>query len=138
MIGPFGRIYLGPTGAEIQFTADPTDYKPWQWKKRMSKHPGIGGSMTIQDFGTTYKDATIEIEASIEGLMDNATVANMHGYFRTKGATYRFYDWLGNDFTVFVEDFVPVAHTQLPGSAYSMRLTIVGVTKLFGSAYAGS
>jgi hypothetical protein len=136
-IGPFGRLGLGPTGAEIVFTADPTKYDPWHWKKRMSKHETIGGGVTIQDFGVTMKDAVIDIEASIEQFMENSVAASVHALFRTKGAVYHLYDWLGNSFTVFVEEFHPVPHRNLPGSTYSMRVKIMACATLFGSAYAG-
>lgn len=136
-IGAWGRIGIGPTGAEIVFTADPTTYKPWGWKKRMSKHPTIGGGITIQDFGVTMKDTVIEIDAQLEQFMENSVAADVHALFRAKGAVYHLYDWLGNSFTVFMDEFTPVPHMQLIGSTYSMKLTILGVNTLFGETYTG-
>ena len=134
-IGPFGRISLGPTGAMVVFTADPTDYSPWNWQKRVSVHQTIGGGITIQDFGTKMKDQVVEIKGALEQFMENSVVASVHAMFRTKGAVYRLLDWLGNDFTVYIEEFQPVPNPQLPGSTYTLRLRIMGITTLFGVAY---
>jgi len=137
-IGPFGRVGLGPTGTEIVFTADPSRYDPWDWKKRMSKHQTIGGGVTIQDFGVTMKDATIEIEGQLEQFMENVVAGELHALLRVKGAVYHLYDWLGNSFTVFIEEFHPVPNRNLPGSTYSIRVKVMACATLFGSAYTGS
>jgi hypothetical protein len=119
----------------IQFTADPTNYSPWAWQKRQSVHQHVGGGITIQDFGTTMKDQVIEIRGELEQFMENAVVAQIHALFRAKGAVYRLTDWLGNDLTVFLEEFQPVPHPQLPGCTYTLRCRIMGIAQLFGSAY---
>ena len=137
-IGPFGRLSLGPTGSMVQFTADPTNYSPWAWKKRMSFHPNVGGGITIQDFGMTMKDQIIEIRGDKEQLLENSVVASIHALARAKGVVYRMTDWLGNDFTVFIEEFTPMPDYRLPGSTYTLKVRILGVTQLFGSAYTGS
>jgi len=136
-IGPFGRLAIGPTGSPVYFTADPRSYRPWQWKKRASFHPGIQGSMTIQDFGVVSKDLVIEIESPEDAFLEASVVKQLHEMYRTKGAVYRLTDWVGNDFTVWLEDFQPEANENLPGYRYSMRLKVQSITTLFGAPYTG-
>ncbi len=134
-IGPFGRVSLGPTGSQIQFTADPSSYSPWVWKKRQSVHMGIDGSVTVQDFGMTMKDQVIEIKGELQQFMENSVVAQVFGLFKAKGAVYKLTDWLDNEFTVYIEDFDPVPNRHVPGSTYTLKCRILGCAKLFGSAY---
>lgn len=138
IIGLFGRIALGPTGSQYVFTCDPEDYRPWQWKKRMTVIEGVGGSVTIQDFGIYAKDLEVEINGPQDQLMERSLVALIHALFRVKGAVYRLTDWLGNDFTVFMTDFTPVADARLPGYSYTMKLHVLGIVSLFGQPYTGT
>jgi hypothetical protein len=137
-IGPYGRVSIGPTGAQIQLTADPSNYSPWVWRKRQSIHPGVGGSLTVQDFGITLKDQTVEIKGELEQFMENSVVASVFALFKVKGAVYKLTDWLDNEFTVYIEEFQPVPNRNVPGSTYTIKCRILGCAKLFGSAYTGS
>ncbi len=134
-IGPFGRVSIGPTGTQVQLTADPSSYSPWAWKKRHSVHMGIGGSLTVQDFGITMKDQVIEIRGELEQFMENSVVASVFALFRVKGAVYLLTDWLDNEFTVYIEEFGPVPNRHVSGSTYLLKCRILGCAKLFGSAY---
>lgn len=135
LIPAFARVALGPTGAQTTFTTDPEPYEPYRWPKRVSVHRGLQGAITIQDFGVFAKDRQLQLSHDV---MDDEVIKTLDGYFRTKGATFRFTDWLGNDFTVFILSFTHVPHGRLAISSYELALHVLGITQLFGSPYTGS
>lgn len=51
----FGQFTLGG----VRFHADPNQYAPLTWPRRYSVHQGLGGSVTIQDFGVTPRDVRL-------------------------------------------------------------------------------
>lgn len=135
----FGRVTLGPTGAEVTFTTDPDPYEPYQWEKRMSAHKGIGGAVTIQDFGVFKKDLILNLRGSpTTSWMDNDLVKTVDGFYRVVKGLFHYTDWLGNDFTVFIESFTFSPHVQVNVSSYELRLHVLGITTLLGSAYTGT
>jgi len=138
-----GRVYLGNVGSEIQFTADP-DSLEIDLPKRMSIHQGLGGVVTIQDFGRFIRDAKVRLQGSI---MDDDVVRSLLNLYNTKGATYHYLDWIVNDFTVFFESFelAPITNLQLRdlsggigyGSRYQMTLHVLAASKLWNQVYTG-
>jgi hypothetical protein len=126
----------------VTFDTDPQIYEPLNWPKRHSVHRGIGGVVTIQDFGTFKKDNTIRLVSGATGFMNQATVDSFHVKFRTKGATFTFTDWLDNEFAVFILRFRPVA-TFIGESdsdnlyTYEMDLHVLDIITLFGTTFVG-
>jgi hypothetical protein len=128
-----GNLYLGG----VRFTTDPETYQR-QWPKRASKHPGVGGSMTIQDFGRFAKDMTLTLQSGQKQLLEISAVQSLETLASTKGATYTLTDWAGNEFTVFIMDFRPDPTFLGSLFAYTMELHVLAVTKLYGGSYSGS
>jgi hypothetical protein len=134
-----GRVKLGPTGSEKTFLTDPAPYDPYKWPKRASVHQGLGGSVTIQDFGVFAKDLDLTLRGDFEhSAMDLDMVTTIDGYYRSRGTLYHFTDWLGNDFTVFLSEFAHTPHSQVPLHSYSLVLRVTTIAKLFNVVYAGS
>lgn len=139
LIPPFGRVFLGPTGALVQFTTDPEPYSPYLWPKRFSVHPGIGGAVTIQDFGVFAKDRRVNLRGGDpNSWMDQEVVRAMDEFFRTKAGLFNFTDFLLNDFTVFIESFTHKPHPNLVISEYEMVLHVLTINLLFGATYTGT
>ena len=125
----------------VTFSTDPRTYEPLNWKKRATVIRGIGGAVTIQDFGTFAKDNTLRLESAGQ-YVDQAFVTAMHSRFRTRGATYTLLDWLNNEFVVFITEFVPKPTFIGAGAdllyEYSMTLQVVTMPALFSTTYTGS
>lgn len=140
IVPPFGRVFIGPTGAEVQFTADPETLEV-PLPKRYSTHPGLGGIVTIQDFGLLMKDATVRLEGE---FLDDEVVRSLLTLYQTRGKSYHYLDWEGNDFTVFITDFAPVPYpwkirsptgAEVGGaSRYRMTLQVMTATQLWGQS----
>lgn len=129
---PTGGVFIGG----IRFSTNPESYEPLNWKKRHSIHSTIGGGVTIQDFGVFMKDNTFKLASGRGQFLDQATFLALHALWRTKGVTFSLTDWLLNDFTVFIKEFVPVPFkTDL--YTYTMELQITAINKLWGSVYTG-
>ncbi len=135
LIPPFGRVSLGPTGAETTFTTDPEPYEPYRWEKRQSEVQVLNGGVVHQDFGVFAKDRRLLLRHE---TLDDTVVQAIDGYYRTRGSVFHFTDWLGNDFTVFIADFTHTPHGRLLVSGYQLQLLVTGITTLFGAAYAGT
>ena len=127
-----GKITIGST----QLTTDPETYEAL-WPKRWSKHRGIGGSVTIQDFGHVSKDLVLRLSSGKQ-FLTYATVQAISAAHRTKGATYALTDWLGNEVTVFIGSFSPKVTFIDDLHTYEMELHVTAITKLFGASYGGS
>jgi len=132
-VTPRGRIVLGGT----TFTCDPETYEPWNWAKRHSVHPVIGGGVTIQDFGTYAKDNTVRI-GSGRYLIDSFVADALHTKYRTAAATYTLTDWMSNTFVVFITNFRAWPNFVGPLWAYEMELQVISISFLLGQAYTGS
>lgn len=130
---PLGGIYLD----HERFTTDPKTYKPLQWMKRYNISAAIGGKVTIQDFGVVAKDCEIELASDEKQFLDELTVISYHTKWRTRGATYNFRDWMRNEFTVFLTDFIPV-NFKPNIYLYTMKCRVVGITALWGVTYTGT
>lgn len=129
-----GTVYLGG----VRFTTDPVPYEAYEWPKRMSEHPVLGGSVIIQDFGTHKKDLTITLGSGDKQYLEQSVVTSLDTMYRTKGATYQLTDWLGNDMTVFIAAFKPTGTFLGTLFTYTMTLRVRAIATLFGSAYTGS
>lgn len=121
----------------IQFTTDPQVYEPTNWDKRHSIHKGLGGAVTIQDFGTFQKDNTVRLASGSSGYLEESVVISLHTRFRTKGATFILTDWRDNEFTVFIRSFKPVPTFFASLYTYTMELQVTVITKLFGVTFTG-
>jgi len=126
-----GTVYLD----DVQLTTDPQVYQPLRWPKRVSVHQGIGGSVTIQDFGTYPADGKITIGSGSGGFLEQGVVDDLVGMKNARGATYTLEDWLGNEFEVFILSFDP--EPTFIGSLwrYTMELQIVEIITLLGTSY---
>lgn len=137
-ITTFGKVFLDG----LQFDTDPQIYEPTNWPKRHIIIPGIDGSVTIQDFGHFAKDNTVRLSSGPTGFLNQATVAALHVKFRTKAAVFSLTDWMGNEFTVFIVSFRPIATFIGLSDAdnlftYDMELRVVAIAKLFGTTFTG-
>ena len=129
---PTGAVFLG----NVRFSTNPATYEPLNWKKRYSVTPTIGGGVTIQDFGLFMKDDLFKLASGQGQFLDQATFLALHALFRQAGVVFTLTDWLQNNFTVFIKDFVPVPFkTDL--YTYSMDLQVTSINLLWGSVYTG-
>lgn len=139
--GPFGAVVLGGT----TFSTDPEPYEPLNWTKRHSVHMGIGGALTIQDFGMTMKDNTLKLGSGRERFLEESIMLALLTKYQTKGATYTLTDWLQNSFTVFIKDFKPVPFKKggdTNGATislwmYTMDLHVLSISQICGVTYTG-
>lgn len=130
---PTGSVYLNAK----QFSTNPDTYDILNWRRRHSISPVIGGKVVIQDFGVYMKDNTVKLASGNAQFLDQATFLAFHTLWRTRGATYSFTDWLGNSFTVFIKEFLPIVFkTDL--YRYSMDLQVTQIINLWGVPYTGS
>ncbi len=129
-----GTLYLGG----VRFSTDPQPYEAYEWPKRMSEHPVLGGSVIIQDFGTHAKDLTITLGSGQNQFLEQSVVTALDTMYRTKGATYQLTDWLGNDMTVFIAAFKPTGTFLGSLFTYTLTLRVRSIAKLFGATYTGS
>ena len=129
-----GTVYLGG----VRFTTDPVPYEAYEWPKRMSEHPVLGGSVILQDFGTHAKDLTITLGSGQNQVLEKSVVLALDGMYRTRGATYQLTDWLGNDMTVFIVAFKPTGTFLGTLFTYTLTLRVRAIAALLGSAYTGS
>ena len=96
-----GGVFLGG----VQFSTDPKPYEPSNWKKRVSVHQIIGGTVVIQDFGLWLPDRTLKLGSGNERPMMSDVKDAIQGFYASQGATFAFADWLGNSFNVFILNF---------------------------------
>ena len=89
-----GRVSLN----SIVFLTDPGTYRPLEWEKRHSIHHGIGGSVTIQDFGMYARDNRVILQSNgDQHVLDVVAARTFHDMLRDRGMTYVFEDWIGNN-----------------------------------------
>jgi len=129
-----GSVYLGG----VRFSTDPQPYESYEWPKRMSEHPVLGGSVIIQDFGTHQKDLTITLGSGQNQYLEQSVVVALDAMYRTKGATYQLTDWLGNDMTVFIAAFKPTGTFIGTLFTYTLTLRVRAIAKLLGATYTGT
>lgn len=136
-----GGVVLGG----VTFSTDPDPYQNLNWKRRASRHMTIGGGAVIQDFGVVQVDNMLKLGSGNSRVLDDPTMQALHALYRTQGVAFPFTDWLGNAFTVFINDFVVWPFKQ-GGDAqgntvrlyfYTMDLWTVSIQTLFGVAYTG-
>jgi hypothetical protein len=130
---PTGGVFLD----NVRFPTNPDVYEPLNWKKRETVFPSIGGKVTIQDFGVYMKDDTIRLASGQGQFLDEATVIALHTRWRTRGATYTLTDWLRNNFTVFIREFVPVNYRP-DLYRYTMALQVTQIVQLWGTVFTGA
>ena len=125
-----GHIVIGG----VTLSTDPETYENYDWPKRWSKHEGMNGQATIQDFGHVARDLILRLVSGNQ-FLDEAVVTALDAAWRAKGTLYNLTDWLGNDFDVFIANFKPIT-TRLPGFyTYTMELHVWTITKLFGASF---
>ena len=130
----------------IAFNTDPEPYEPLNWEKRHSVTMAIGGKVTIQDFGTFMKDNTLRLGSGENRFLDELIMAALHSRYRTHSVTYVLTDWLGNNFTVFIKNFIVIPFRRgrdVSGAPislwhYTMELQVVTINQLLGVAYTGA
>jgi hypothetical protein len=141
-----GGVKLDDGGNLVTFNTDPDPYEHQSWQKRHSVHKTIGGGQVIQDFGVFATDNIVTLASGDGQFIDEVVRAALNTRWMTKGATYRFRDYLGNDFTVFIQEFQPTIFRMGGGVAlaatqlyhYKMKLQVVAIAKLYGATYSGS
>ena len=121
----------------VTFSTDPKTYEPLNWRKRANVRRGLGGAVTIQDFGTFAKDNTLNLESGGQ-FVDQDFITSMHAKFRARGATYTLLDWLGNEFVVFITEFIPIPTFNGDLWNYRMTLQVLSIPSLFSTTYTGS
>lgn len=137
-----GGIVLGG----VTFNTDPDPYEHQNWNKRYSVFKTIGGSQVIQDFGLVQADLTVQLASGNAQFIDEVVRAALQTLYATRGTSYTFTDYLGNDFTVFIQDFKPrifkmggnVAYTATQVYHYTMALQVITINKLYGVTYTGA
>jgi len=122
----------------VTFPTDPETYEPLNWKKRANVRSGLGGAKTIQDFGTFQKDNTLRLESGSQQFVDLTWVNVMHAKFRARGVTYTLLDWLGNEFVVFITEFIPIPTKNDDLWTFRMSLQVLSIPSLFSTTYTGS
>jgi hypothetical protein len=141
---PTGSIFLDG----VQFTFDPTTYRPLDWPKRFSVHPIISNPgdpvrTVIQEFGVTQGDLPLKLTGQ-NPLSDDVVRAFLTRYRApTPNGGYVVTDWLDDQFNVFIERFFPVPlktgrdaeGALLTLYTYELDLRVLTITKLLGQAY---
>lgn len=130
---PVGGIYLD----NVRFTTDPETYEPLTWEKRYSIHQGIGGRVTIQDFGVYAKDCKIIMASGNARFLDELSVIAFHTKWRTRGATFELRDWMANNFTVFLMTFPPI-NFKPNMYRYKLEAQVVAINTLWNTTYTGT
>lgn len=129
-----GKVYLDGK----QFTTDPKIQR--NWSPRQSVLPGIGGTVTIQDFGRWAKDMVLTLTSG-GNFMGAELKTQIDVLMMTRGATYTYTDYEGLEATVKILDFQPQAtfirDRALVLYEYTLILQIVTLTKLAGATYTG-
>ena len=138
-----GAVVLGG----VTFNTDPDPYEHQNWSKRYSVFKTIGGGQVIQDFGLVQADITVQLASGQTQFIDEVTRANLNALYATRGVSYTLTDYLGNQFTVFIQDFKPTIFKMgggaSPGYAatqvyhYTMALQVLTIQKLYNVAYTG-
>jgi hypothetical protein len=126
----FGQVTLGG----VRFHTDPNQYSPLTWPRRYSVHQGIGGSVTIQDFGVSPQDVRLLLRSGPQWKLDRQTVAELHRLARASNPTYTFTDWLDNEFSVFFGRFDP-RPSDSGTFTFEMELHVMSVSRLLGSPF---
>lgn len=139
-----GGVILGG----VTFNTDPNPYEHQNWTKRYSVFKTIGGGQVIQDFGLVQADLTVQLSSGQAQFIDEVVRAALQTLYATRGSSYTFTDYLGNDFTVFIQDFKPtifkMGGATGPGYAatqvyhYTMALQVITINKLYGVTYTGA
>jgi hypothetical protein len=130
----------------IIFNTDPMPYEHQNWKKRFSVFKTIGGGQVIQDFGLVQADVTVQLASGQTQFIDEVTRAALNARFAVRGVGYTFVDYLDNEFTVFIADFIPtifkmggnVQYSATQIYHYTMNLQVLTVQKLYGVPYTGA
>jgi hypothetical protein len=130
----------------VQFNTDPAVYQPLEWDKRAQVQKGVGGVVTIQDFGAYAADNVLRMQSGDSRPMEESVVASLHAKYRTKSATYTLTDWIGNTFTVFILKFSvePIRKGRdsigniVSLYKYQMECQVLAIVNLFGSGYGGA
>lgn len=139
-----GGVVLGG----VTFNTDPNPYEHQNWKKRFSVFKTIGGGQVIQDFGLVQADLTVQLASGQAQFIDEVVRAALQTLYATRGASYTFTDYLGNDFTVFIQNFIPTIFKMGGGASpsytatqvyhYKMELQVITINKLYGVTYTGA
>jgi hypothetical protein len=132
----------------VQLTTDPSVYKPFVWPKRISVLPGIGGSVTIQDFGRFKGDLRLRLESGPSQFLTHDCVNALDALFATAGGIFTLTDWLENEFRIVMTDWQPTPANipdlgdddEIVGMLYlyTMDLQVDDIVKLRGATYGGS
>jgi hypothetical protein len=144
-----GAVFIGtrdaydefPDGA--QFTNDPRIER--SWPPRQTVLPGIGGTVTIQDFGRHAKDMRLTLSSAAppgnQNWIDGKFKAYLDGLAAVRGAVYDYVDYTGVDAVVKILDFVPAAtfHGNVTARLweYTLELIVITLNELDGETYTG-
>lgn len=136
-----GGVVLGG----VTFNTDPEPYEHQNWKKRYSVFKTIGGGQVIQDFGLVQADLVVQLSSGQTQFIDEVTRAALNTMFATLGAVWTLTDYLGNQFTVFITEFMPTIFKMGGGANgvatqvyhYTMTLQVVSIQKLYNVVYTG-
>jgi hypothetical protein len=132
-ITPRGRVYLGT----IQFTSDPSEYKPLDWPRRISKFTVIGAGAIRQDWGLYAGDIDIHLASGDASPISKDVTIMIHTLYRARTPLV-FLDWADNSFHVNIDDFKCWPNIVGPLYKYEMTLGVNSIIKLMGNTYGGS
>lgn len=118
----------------VEFETDARHYSGPEIERQHSMHRGIGGSLTLQDFGSAVSPEPLRLRTG-QAVLNKATMLEVQRRYLA-GGSYCVTDWLGNEFTAFIGSFRPRA-TGLDAFAYEMELKVTKVAKLYGEPYTG-
>lgn len=145
MIPTRGKVWLGTKYAgeflpEARFTNDPKITRPWP--QRRSKFPGVGGSVTHQDFGRFAKDKTLVLASGEANWINYAFKAYLDGLVAVRGASYDYKDYTGLEAVVVIVDFDPTPTFIRDGLGvlygFTMELSVVEITVMDFAEYTGA
>lgn len=145
MIRVMGKVYLGALDpyAEFldtaRFTTDPKIERAWP--PRRARLPGVGGSVTQQDFGRFAADMRLTLTS--DGNWINAEFkAYLDALCFQRNQTYDYKDYQGIEATVVIADFAPRPTFIRDGESvlweYALVLDVTELSTLDFATYSGN
>jgi len=119
----------------IALDIDPEEYNLLSARRRGSVHMLVNGDTLLQDRGIQIKDAIIVLSGS---LTDVTTLKALWAIYIKTGYTFTLTDFKDNEFVVAFTPGAPsFVVAPIKGSnrgyRYNMQLSIISVTKWFGT-----
>jgi len=144
-----GDVWIGTLDAydafpsTARFTSDPKVERAWPSRQSVLK--GIGGTVTVQDFGRRAKDLQLTLSSAAppgnQNWIDGTFKAYLDGLVAARGTVYDYKDYTGLEGVMKVINFTPSATFLRAGGSrlweYTLELIVVTLSKLDGAVYTG-